>query len=151
MIDRAGVVETGRALGVDHGTRRIGIAVTDPLRLFARPLLTFETASLPDPAEHIAHLALEWGATDVVVGVPLMPAGETGEQAAIVLEFLETLRAALERIAPGVTLCTIDESDSTVMAESRRPARAGKKRRASDAGVDAYAAAVILETWLRDA
>ncbi len=163
----------GRVLAVDHGLKRIGIAISDPLRLFARPLVTLEVAALDDPAASVVELAVEWGASDIVIGVPLMPSGDVGEQAAIVLEFAESLRSAIQQVASEIKLWTIDESDSTVTAEALRPsgAASGRQRQshascagregrgartkramrgASDAGLDAVAAAVILESWLRE-
>ena len=152
--------EPGRVLAVDHGTLRIGVAISDPLRMFARPLVTLESRALDDPAAAITDLALEWEASDVVVGVPLLPSGTAGEQAVIVFDFIESLRAVMSERAPEVSLRTIDESDSTRDAESMRAAAGGSKKkraarkgrsRSKDVGLDAFAAAVILETWLREA
>lgn len=138
----------GRVLAVDHGPKRIGVAVSDPLRLFARPLLTLEGSELADPARRVLELAVEWEASIVVVGIPLMPSGRAGDQAAVALAFADALRASIAAAGAPVEVSTVDESDSTREAEAVRGAR--RPRRAGEPGLDAVAAAVILERWLRE-
>ncbi len=135
---------SARVLALDVGDRRIGLAVSDPLCLFARPLGTLVRA---DPATDVAAILAAVRREDVgqvVVGLPLLPSGDRGEQARRVAEWMETLAPALA--AAGVPWAWWDESYTTLAAAERRRERGD---RTGAAGLDAEAAAVILEEWLR--
>jgi putative Holliday junction resolvase len=83
-------------------------------------------------------------AVGVVVGLPLLPSGDRGEQAIKVEAFLQALRAALT-----IPVDLWDESFTTLEAERRRRVRGGRRDKRTDLAIDAHAAAVILEEWLR--
>lgn len=123
-----------RILAVDPGEARIGLAISDPTGLIARPLhvITHETRQLD--AHKIAEAAADHSVAMIVVGVALDQDGEPGPQARRALRLIEALK--LETKLP---IDTWDESGSTVTAISL----AG---RASD--LDARAAAVILQEYL---
>lgn len=130
---------------MDHGTRHVGLAVTDPLRLFVRPLGTFA------PDEAVARLRAlhdEEGLETVVVGWPLTEMGAEGPQTRRVESYLGRLRNAL----PDVDIVTHDERHSTgravdalVSAGVRRGTRGKAKGRGR---LDAAAAAIILQDYL---
>jgi len=138
-----------RVLGVDLGTRRIGLALSDPLGITAGPLAVIERSESGDrAADHRAILeaAREAGATQIVVGLPLsLSTGAAGPAARAVLEEVDELswRAALE----GVAVETHDERLSTVSARSALAA-GGVKARDRRGRLDEVAAAVILQSWL---
>jgi putative Holliday junction resolvase len=139
---------TGRLLALDIGDRRIGLAVSDPLRLFARPLATLERRG---PAADLAEIerTLEREAIAfVVVGHPRLPSGDRGEQARSAEAFMAELSPRLA--ARGLDWVWWDESYTTVTAQARRRERgaAAHRGRGADPGLDAEAAAVILEEWL---
>ncbi len=136
---------SGRLLALDVGDRRIGLAVSDPLRLFARPLRTVVRRDEAADVEAIVAVIRGEGVTEVVVGHPLLPSGDRGEQARAVEAFMARLAPALD--AAGVPWAYWDESFTTLTAQERRRERAARVRSA-DAGLDAEAAAVILEEWL---
>jgi len=129
-------------MALDVGLRRIGVAVTDPLGILARPLLAVDRTSPAADAAAIAALAVEWEAVRLVVGLPLLPSGDRGEQARNVEELVEVLRAATD-----VPIEMWDESGTTVTATERLDMR-GRLRDEEKARLDAAAAAVILEEWL---
>ena len=136
-----------RVLGVDLGTRRIGLALSDPLGLTAGPLAVIERSG-DRAADHRAILdaAGEAGATRIVVGLPLsLSTGAAGPAARAVLDEVDELarRAALE----GVAVETYDERLSTVSAQAALVA-GGVKARDRRRLVDKVAAAVILQSWL---
>jgi len=134
----------GRVMGLDLGSKRIGVAVTDPLRMFARPLTTISASgALAADVEQVLQLAAENEARLIVVGHPLLPSGDRGEQALEAERFAEALSSAA-----SLPVELWDESYSTLTA-SERLAEAGSRRAASRSGIDAAAAAVILEEWLR--
>jgi putative Holliday junction resolvase len=136
--------EPGRVLALDFGTRRIGIAVSDPLRVLARPVATIERTTLRRDLERIAALAAELEATIVVVGLPLLPSGDRGASAV-------RAEAFAARLAPVIAMPIVfwDESYTTESASERRRTRREGGGHASGApGIDAEAAAVILEEWM---
>ena len=134
----------GRVMALDVGDRRIGVAVSDPLRLFARPLATLERRGEASDIAALAELVEAWSVQLVLVGLPLLPSGDEGEQAAKTLAFADTLGAALD-----TPVLMHDEAYSTVDAVELRRQRGGRSGK-RDPGIDADAAAVILESWLRE-
>jgi putative Holliday junction resolvase len=127
-----------RALGLDLGGRRIGVAVSSGA--LATPYETVERAA--DAHARIAELVEETGAEVVVVGLPLSLDGSEGPAAEAVLAEVEELRGAL-----GVPVETYDERLTTVTAE-RALREQGVKGRRRRQVVDQVAAAVILQAWL---
>ena len=135
----------GRVLGVDLGSRRIGLALSDPNGRVAAPHAVVERSGdlAADHRTILAH-AREAGASRVVVGLPLSLSGRVGPAARAALGEVDALRA----LATGeVTVDTHDERLTTVIAErATRAARAS--RRARHRKVDASAAAVMLQSYL---
>jgi len=121
-----------RVFAIDHGTARVGCAVSDPTEALVRPLHVVEP---PDP-EAVAAVAREHGAELVVVGMPVSLDGSEGEQARLAGEFRDRLAEILR-----VPVETYDERLTTRMAEAT--ARAG-----AAAPPDALAAAHLLEAYL---
>jgi putative Holliday junction resolvase len=132
-----------RVLGLDLGSRRIGVAVSDADRTVATPVDV--VVRVGDRArEHriLAELVTEWEAGLVVVGLPLTLRGDVGPAARAVLEEVEALRATLP-----VPVETYDERLTTVTAERslmEQRMRSEARRRV----VDKVAAAVMLQAWL---
>lgn len=132
-----------RALGVDLGSRRIGIAVSDTDGRVASPIEVLERTGQPtEDHRRLAALASEWEASVIVVGLPLSLDGSCGPAATAVLEEVELIRSAT-----GRPVETIDERFTTVEAE-RRLAEVGRGSRRSRAVVDKVAASVLLQAWL---
>jgi len=134
-----------RVLGVDLGSRRIGLALSDPDGRVATPHAVIERSGDPvaDRRTILAH-AREAGASRVVVGLPLSLSGDVGPAARAVLGEVDSLRA----LAGGeLTVETHDERLTTVIAErGMRAARASRGARRRK--VDASAAAVMLQSYL---
>jgi putative Holliday junction resolvase len=130
----------GRVLGVDLGSRRIGLALSDPTRTVASPLEVLQRAGAhADDHRAILAVAREHDARTIVVGLPLSLSGATGPAAKGVLAEVDELRyAAGEEFAVEL----YDERLTTVTAErSLREAR--MKRDARKRVVDKDAAAVL--------
>jgi putative Holliday junction resolvase len=133
-----------RLAGVDYGARRVGIALSDPLRLFAQPLGTYAPGAALDA---LVGLHAEHGLAAVVVGWPLDDAGADARAIARVGPFLGRLRKAL----PDVLVETLDERDSSRRAVAALvEAGVGRRARRDKGRVDAAAAAVILQDYLDD-
>lgn len=145
-----------RLMALDVGDRRIGVAVSDPLALFAQPLLAIDRQAVSG-ATAVAALLREWEIERVVVGLPLLPSGDRGQQAEAVLTFVRDLETVVE-----VPIELWDESFTTLAATARLAGAAGGARRGSGGAhgavarerergrIDAVAAAVILEEWLSE-
>jgi len=138
----ADVVTTGRVLGLDIGTRRIGVALSDPGRVLASPLTLIEPSDQATAIQAICHLVRQHEVGRIVVGMPYSLDGTVGQQARRVLDFV----AALSQQA-GVPVEAWDERLTTVIAE-RRIAEAHVRRGKRRGLVDAAAAAVILQGYL---
>jgi putative holliday junction resolvase len=131
-----------RILALDIGDRRIGVAVSDPTGLLARPITIIQRRGVAADVAALVKLVSSEMAQKVIAGLPLSLDGSVGPQAAKVGSFLEALAPAL-----GVPLETWDERFSTATArELRRASGAKKKKR--QAPDDAAAAAVILQSYL---
>jgi putative Holliday junction resolvase len=134
-----------RALGLDLGGRRIGVAISDSDGRVATPIATLERAKGKDrQADHraIADLLNEWGAEVVAVGLPLSLDGTVGPAAAGVLAEV----AELAQVLP-VPVETVDERFTTVTAEQQLKA-GGVRGRDRGKVIDQMAAAVLLQAWL---
>ena len=131
-----------RVIGIDLGSRRIGVAVSDGLGLTAQPHATLARQGGRRDIDAIAAQVDAAGAARVVLGLPLDPEGGEGPAALRARAFAERLHAAL-----GVPVELVDESFSTVEAEAvLLEADVSRARRKQV--VDKLAAAVILQRWL---
>lgn len=132
-----------RALGLDLGARRIGVAVSDSGGTVATPVDVVErTGDRSRDHRLIADLVAEWEAEIVVVGVPYSLDGSVGPAARAVLEEIEELGATV-----GAAIATYDERLTTVTAE-RSLMHQGRTSRQRRRVVDMVAAAVLLQGWL---
>lgn len=132
-----------RAIGVDLGARRIGIALSDSGGTVATPWTRVDrSGDVARDHRRIADLADEAEAECVVVGLPLSLDGSVGPAADGVLAEVEALRAVL-----AVPVETYDERLTTVTAERvlREQGVDGRRRREV---VDQVAASVLLQAWL---
>jgi putative Holliday junction resolvase len=139
-------VTTGRALGVDLGSRRIGLALSDPTRAVASPYDVITRSGDDDHDRRtIIEAARAAGAGVIVVGLPLSLSGELGPAARAALDEAEALRAAAAPV--DIAVVVHDERLTTVTAE-RALQEARMKREARRRVVDKVAAAVMLQSWL---
>ena len=131
-------------MGLDIGEVRTGVAVTDPLRIVATPLVTLAMVGKPQPdAQTIARVVAEIGPTVIVAGTPLNQHGEPGPQARKVDAVLAELRKLTT-----IPVVTVDERFSS--AEAQRHLRAGNVKAKKQRGaVDQLAAVILLESYLR--
>jgi putative Holliday junction resolvase len=130
-----------RVLGIDTGEVRIGLALSDELRMLAHP---YESISAGRGAvDRIAAVVREKAVDTVVVGLPRNMNGTKGPAAAKAEAFAELVRAA----APGVQVVLWDERLTTVAAQ-RALHEAGRNTKQSRAVVDQVAAQLILQGWL---
>ncbi len=136
-----------RALGLDVGSKTIGVAVADPTGTIASARSVLARKGHVVDAAAIAELARSEAADAVVIGLPLELDGSQGHRARLVLRFVAALRAVLKDLPSPVTLYTWDERFSTAAAE-RTLLEADISRARRKQAVDAMAAQFILQGWL---
>jgi len=122
-----------RALALDFGAARTGVAVSDATGTLARPIGIVERAASEAGLDRVVALVAEHEAELVVVGLPLTLRGERGAQARETEAFVEALRARLQ-----VPVETEDERFTTALA----------RQTGGRAPEDALAAAHLLQGWL---
>jgi putative holliday junction resolvase len=127
-------------LALDFGRARIGVAISDELRLLAHPLETIPANK--KGASRIAEIVCEKNVDHVVAGIPRQMDGQIGTAATEVLDLVEKLRAILP--CPVVTW---DERLTSVAAH-KALRDAGKKTRQTRGYVDQVAAQMILQSYL---
>lgn len=128
-------------LGIDFGTKRVGVAVADDETRFARPLEVIDVAK-QNPVQRIVRLVSELDAHLIVVGKPLGLSGKEGPAVAAQSVFLKELRDAV-----SIEVREHDERLTTVLADQQMKA-AGLKRDAKKQLRDAIAAGVMLQGYL---
>ena len=132
-----------RALGVDLGEKRIGIAVSDSNGKVATPLqVIIRSKSIKQDHKKISDLVDEWEADIVVVGMPYSLNGSKGLAAKTVEKEVKELSSALE-----VPVATQDERLTTVTA-AKELAIQGLDSKKQRKVIDQVAASVILQSWL---
>ena len=138
----------GRTLALDVGDRRIGLALSDPLGLFAQPLFTLHRTSLRADLKAIARFIRKHEVIALVVGRPLHADGSDSPQSAKT----ETFAAALFTEHPTLAHHLLDERLTTLEAHALLDA-GGTRHRAADRLsrkelIDQVAATLILESFL---
>jgi putative holliday junction resolvase len=136
-------LQAGRVLGLDVGSRRIGIAVSDPLGITAQGLETLQRQNKRKDLVELERVIREYGVREIVVGLPLRMSGAEGTQSDKMVVFAEELR---KRFRLPVHLW--DERLSS--AEANRLLRETElsiEKRAK--AVDRMAAVLILQGWMQ--
>jgi putative Holliday junction resolvase len=130
-----------RCLGIDFGSSRIGIAISDELGMLAHPLETIPNDSLFLPK--LQKIVLEKGISRIVVGIPRNMDGSYGPAAEKAKLFFSQLKSEF----PGVQLISWDERLTTVEAQRLLHA-AGRDIKKSRPVIDQVAAQVLLQSYL---
>jgi len=129
-------------IGIDYGTRRIGLAKSDPTGLIASPLTTIEVISNREAMEKLTKIILQYQPAELVVGYPLSLSGDRGPKCREVDRFIEQLG----KVYSG-PIHKVDERLSSV--EAARVIHAhGKKVGTEKRILDRVAAVIILQRFL---
>jgi putative holliday junction resolvase len=131
-----------RLMGLDIGERRIGVALSDSLRIIAGALTVVERVTDDAALKQIIDLARENEVERIVVGMPRSLDGSLGKQAQAVQSFVDLLKERTD-----IPVVTWDERLSTVAAE-RTMLEVGMKRDKRKKRRDSLAAAIILQGYL---
>lgn len=132
----------GRALAIDYGIKRTGIAVTDPLRIIATPLDTVPTDQL---LSYLRNYASKESIDEFVIGMPKTLKNEDSAIAPQVRKFIVALRTAF----PKIPIHEVDERFTSAMAQ-RAMIEGGmkKKDRQVKGNVDKISATIILQSFI---
>lgn len=128
-----------RHLGIDHGTHRVGLAISDGLGLTAQPL---EVVPRSEAVSRVASLVKEHDVATLVIGLPTGLSGSEGEAA----DLARALGGELEE-ATGLSPIYFDERFTSRLADEAL-VKAGVKRRERRSAVNKVAAAIILQDYL---
>lgn len=131
-----------RILGLDLGTKTIGVAVSDPLGWTAQGVKTIQRVGLKKDIQEIKDIVDEYGVEKIVLGMPKNMNGTIGEAGERSISFGENLKNKL-----GLEVILQDERLSTVSAE-RSLIEADVSRKKRKKVIDTVAATYILQTYL---
>lgn len=150
----------GRALGLDVGSVRIGVAVSDPDRILATPV---ETIAADKPARggrayglsgadrldvnRVLDVALDYDVSDIVIGLPITLRGNDTESTTRAREFSAALQELLAQENEPMVIHLVDERMST-MAATQAMRASGVNAKKSRSRIDQAAAVHILQGWL---
>ena len=137
-------MEEKRILAVDYGIKRVGIAISDPLNMFAIPLVTINNND--KFWENFLKLFSEYKIEEVLLGYPLKESGEKSSSTLMIEEFYEEIKTKIQQ-----KIILRDERYTSAIAQERIINTVTSKKKRRDKGlVDKNAAAVILEEYLRE-
>ena len=131
-----------RILGLDFGERRIGLALSDPLGIIAKPLTVIDIKKTKDYFSKISEIINNNDVSSVVVGLPLTLKGMHSKQTETVLSFIDQLKNKI-----NLPVITIDERLSSLAAE-KSLIHQGVKTGHNKALIDETAAAIFLQEHL---
>lgn len=131
-----------RVLAVDPGSKRVGLALSDPTGTIAQPLSTVEASPLESLPQRLAEVAKQSEAKRIVVGLPRRLDGTYGPEAKAARELAESVRKA-----SGLPVELVDERLTTAAAERSMIAQ-GVRRAKRRATIDSVAAALLLQSHL---
>ena len=131
-----------RIIGIDYGSKRIGIAVSDPLRIISQSVAVFENS--PSIIDDIKALIRKYNPEKIVIGNPVTLKGVKGAKAEEVDRFITVLERELQ-----IEIVRFDERfTSKIAQQTLRDMGVKKKKRQIKASIDAMAAALILQGYL---
>jgi len=132
----------GRILGIDYGKKRVGLAVTDPLQIFASPL---NTISAHDIDNFIADYMASEQVEAFVIGYPVKLNNEPSES----VKYIDPFIRKLKKRFPGVPVHLVDERFTSQMAfRTMIDGGLKKKERQNKSIIDMISASIILQSFL---
>jgi len=132
-----------RILAIDYGERRIGLAISDPMRIIATGLETLTVKSESQAIEQLKRIVAENEVREILIGLPMSLKGTQSAKAAVVMKFSEKLEQATH-----LPIRFWDERFSTVTAQRLLLQTETKKKRRNKEKIDQLAAIVILRNYL---
>lgn len=140
--DRTAFPTHGRLLGLDYGSKRIGLAVSNADQTISSPVENYTRRDEPQDARYLKRMAEEYRIVGIVVGLPVHMSGQEGEKARSAREFGEWAATATT-----LPICFWDERFTSAMAEEQLQ-EAGLTKKQRKARLDMLAAQIMLQTYL---
>lgn len=134
-----------RLLGIDHGEKTLGLALSNPALTIATPLKTLARTKFTENTKQLAALCREYGVGGFVIGLPLHMSGEEGKRAESVRSYGTNLTKAAEILGFDPVIAFWDERLSTVAMERFLISEADVSRARRRDVIDKLAAAHILQ------
>ena len=131
----------GRLIGIDHGSKRIGLAVSDGMRISARELAIIQRRGVLEDFEKIRAIAKREDAVGFVIGIPQNPNAPAG-----IHSQADTVRNWIAQFRQNTELPIAEVSEYLTSSEARKLAR--QRKRNARAPIDDLAARVILQSYL---
>ena len=132
----------GRILGIDYGKKRIGLAVSDPMRKIAQGLTTLANSSLAQVFTELENIISDHEINKIVIGLPVTMKAEVGKAAQVTNKFVTALKNRFE-----LPTTVWDERLTSVLAR-RTMKELGKSPSKNKSKVDEIAAILILQSYL---
>ena len=129
-------------MGIDYGERRVGLAVSDPLEIIAKPLRVIDRKNTSNIFSEILIIVKQRNVSKIVVGLPLTLKGKYSEQTKVVHNFIDQLKQVV-----NIPVVHIDERLSS-LAAIRSLNELGIKTGHQKGRIDETAAAIILQEYL---
>lgn len=131
-----------RILGIDYGTKRIGVAISDPLRIIAKGIAVI--SNTPAAISELEKLVREYKPEKIIIGMPLNLKGEKGLKAEEVEIFIKLIENEIQ-----IEVVRFDERfTSKIAQQTQRDMNVKKKARQVKGTIDSMAAALILQGYL---
>lgn len=131
-----------RILAIDYGMRRIGLALSDPLRIIATPLETIKINNYEDGVDKLLSLFKEYDLETIIMGYPIGTSGTKTDQTLLVEKLIEDLKGSID-----IPIIPWDERYTSVQAKSLMQEQ-GIKTRNNKEMVDQLSARIMLQEYL---
>ena len=131
-----------RILGIDYGSSKIGLALSDPLKIIAKPFKTIDNISDEKSLKIICSMIDEYFISEIVIGLPITLKNSFSKQTSIVEKFIELLKEKL-----SIKITVVDERLSSIEAK-KSLIQQGVKTGHNKKEIDKTAAALFLQSYL---
>jgi len=132
----------GRILAIDYGLKKIGLALSDPLKIIAKPFKTIENNSYDFILEYLFNIIDEYSIKEIVIGLPITLKNSFSDQTSIVQKFINQLKEDL-----SIKITIVDERLSSIEAKKSLIYQ-GIKTGHNKKEIDKTAAAIFLQSYL---
>jgi len=131
-----------RILAIDYGLKKIGLALSDPLKIIAKPFKTIENNSYDFILEYLFNIIDEYSIKEIVIGLPITLKNSFSDQTSIVQKFINQLKEDL-----SIKITIVDERLSSIEAKKSLIYQ-GIKTGHNKKEIDKTAAAIFLQSYL---
>ena len=132
----------GRFLGIDHGNKRVGLALSDPLKIIAKPFQTITYKNVENLCSQLKFIIIDNDVERIVLGMPIGMQGQRTQQTEKVTEFADVLKSEM-----NIPISLEDERLSSVSAE-KALIQQNVKTGHNKGRIDETAAAIFLQQYL---